>query len=190
MAGWPESRTRRLEGTRAGGRDTRGSEAQRLGGPERNTGSRKAGGGGIRTREAHQELTHIAHGRTRPLCDLSMKSEEGVRLPPSKLTFHRIRSSKDGSGRLPDLSTSTVCTCGVVSTTAFLKMWRFIYARPATQTWIPRLPCEQLDALASPCSPCLTVLVLRTRTRLSSPKCSALSRFCGSLVTTLRFDIR
>jgi len=55
-----------------------------------------------------------------------VKVKEGVRLPPSKLTFHRIRSSKDGSGRLPDLSTSTVCTCGVVSTTAFLKMWRVI----------------------------------------------------------------
>lgn len=158
--------------------------------PERYTGGRKAGGGGIRTREALQKPTHIAHGRTRPLCDLSMKSEEGVRLPPSTLTFHRIRSSKDGSGRLPDLSTSAVCTCGVASTTAFLKMWRFIYARPATQTWIPRLPCGQPDALASPCSPCLTVLVLRTRTRLSSPKCPALSRFRGSLVTTLRFDIR
>ena len=173
---------------RGRGENTGGPEAQRVGGPERHK-SRKAGGGGIRTREALQELTRIAHGRTRPLCDLSMKSEEGVRLPPSTLTFGRIRSSKDGSGRLPDLSTSAVCTCGVASTTAFLKMWRFIYARPATQTRIPRLPCEQLDALASPCSPCLTVLVLRTRTRLSSPKCPALSRFRGSLVTTLRFDI-
>ena len=37
----------------------------------------RPGGGGIRTREALQELTHIAHGRTRPLCDLSIKIKKG-----------------------------------------------------------------------------------------------------------------
>ena len=40
-----------------------------------------AGGGGIRTREALQELTRLANGRTKPLCDPSKIVRRGEITP-------------------------------------------------------------------------------------------------------------